>query len=114
MGLMTFLRNRAGYILVGAIAFAIIAFIVGDVINTGKPFWAASQKVVGTIDGEDVNIDQFTPKVDQSIAQFKQQYGGAVNPQMQAMAVDNAWQAEVANVLLKKEYARLGLTISGD
>ena len=114
MGLMTFLRNRAGYILVGAIAFAIIAFIVGDVINTGKPFWAASQRVVGTIDGEDVNIDEFTPKVDQSVAQFKQQYGGAVNPQMQAMAVDNAWQAEVANVLLKKEYARLGLTISGD
>ncbi|MEJ5994860.1 SurA N-terminal domain-containing protein [Pedobacter sp. Du54] len=114
MGLMTFLRNRAGYILVGAIAFAIIAFIVGDVINTGKPFWAASQRVVGTIDGEDVSIDQFTPKVDQSVAQFKQQYGGAVNPQMQAMAVDNAWQAEVANVLLKKEYAKLGLTISGD
>lgn len=114
MGLMTFLRNRAGYVLVGAIAFAIIAFIVGDVINTGKPFWAASQKVVGSIDGENVNIDQFTPKVEQSIAQFKQQYGGAVNPQMQAMAVDNVWQAEVASVLLNKEYAKLGLTISGD
>lgn len=114
MGLMTFLRNRAGYVLVGAIAFAIIAFIVGDVISTGKPFWAASQRVVGSIDGEDVSIDEFTPKVDQSIAQFKQQYGGAVNPQMQAMAVDNAWQAEIANVLLNKEYMRLGLTVSGD
>ncbi|RYG22213.1 MAG: peptidylprolyl isomerase [Chitinophagaceae bacterium] len=114
MGLMTFLRNRAGYVLVGAIAFAIIAFIVGDLIGTGKPFWEASQRVVGTIDGEDVSIDEFTPKVEQSIAQFKQQYGGAVNPQMQAMAVDNVWQAEVANVLLKKEYAKLGLTISGD
>lgn len=114
MGLMTFLRNRAGYVLVGAIAFAIIAFIVGDVINTGKPFWAASQRVVGTIDGEEVTIDQFTPKVDQSIAQFKQQYGGEVNAQMQAMAVDNAWQAEVANILLRKEYTRLGLAVSGD
>ena len=114
MGFMTFLRNRAGYVLVGAIAFAIIAFIVGDLIGTGQPFWQASQRVVGTIDGEDVSIDQFTPKVDQSIAQFKQQYGGTVNPQMQAMAVDNAWQAEVANVLLTKEYKRLGLAISGD
>ncbi len=114
MGLMTFLRNRAGYVLVGAIAFAIIAFIVGDLIGTGKPFWEASQRVVGSIDGEDVSIEQFGPKVDQSIAQFKQQYGGAVNPQMQAMAVDNAWQAEVANVLLSKEYTRLGLTISSD
>jgi len=114
MGLMTFLRNRAGYILVGAIGFAIVAFLVGDAINVGKPFWAASQKVVGTIDGEEINIDEFGPKVEQSLAQFKAQYGGSVNPQMQAMAVDNVWQGEIAGVILKKEYARLGLTVSGD
>lgn len=114
MGLMTFLRNRAGYLLVGAIAFAIIAFIVGDLVNSGKPFWEASQRIVGTIDGEDISIEEFTPKVDQSLAQFKQQYGGSVNPQMQAMAVDNVWQGEIANILLSKEYDRLGLTISGD
>lgn len=111
---MTFLRNRAGYLLVGAIAFAIIAFIVGDLVNSGKPFWEASQRIVGTIDGEDISIEEFTPKVDQSLAQFKQQYGGSVNPQMQAMAVDNVWQGEIANILLSKEYDRLGLTISGD
>lgn len=114
MGLMTFLRNRAGYILIGAIGFAIVAFLVGDAINVGKPFWAESQKVVGSIDGEEISIDQFGPKVDQSLAQFKQQYGGSGNAQMQAMAVDNVWQGEVASVLLGKEYARLGLTVSGD
>jgi peptidyl-prolyl cis-trans isomerase D len=114
MGLMTFLRNRAGYIIIGAIGFAIVAFLVGDAISAGKPFWAASQKVVGTIDGEDISIDEFGPKVDQSLAQFKQQYGGSGNSQMQAMAVDNVWQGEVANVLLGKEYAKLGITVSSD
>ncbi|MES2454349.1 MAG: SurA N-terminal domain-containing protein [Bacteroidota bacterium] len=114
MGLMTFLRNRAGYILVGAIGFAIVAFLVGDAINVGKPFWAESQKVVGSVDGEEINIDQFRDKVDQSLAQFKQQYGGSGNAQMQAMAVDNVWQGEIASILLGKEYARLGLTVSGD
>ncbi|HKG07058.1 MAG TPA: peptidylprolyl isomerase [Pedobacter sp.] len=112
MGLMTFLRNRAGYILIGAIGFAIVAFLVGDAVNVGKPFWAESQKVVGSVDGEEINIDQFGAKVEQSLAQFKQQYGGAGNAQMQAMAVDNVWQGEVATVLLGKEYARLGLTVS--
>jgi len=114
MGLMTFLRNRAGYIIIGAIGFAIVAFLVGDAISAGKPFWAASQKVVGTIDGEDISIDEFSPKVEQSLAQFKQQYGGSGNSQMQAMAVDNVWQGEVANVLLGKEYTRLGITVSSD
>lgn len=114
MGLMTFLRNRAGYILIGAIGFAIVAFLVGDAVNVGKPFWAASQKVVGTIDGEDISIDEFGPKVEQSLAQFKQQYGGSGNAQMQSMAVDNVWQGEIANILLGKEYDRLGLTVTSD
>jgi peptidyl-prolyl cis-trans isomerase D len=114
MGLMTFLRNRAGYILIGAIGFAIVAFLLGDAISAGKPFWAESQRVVGTIDGEDISIDDFGKKVEQSEAQFKQQYGGSANPQMQAMAVENVWNGEIANVVLSKEYTRLGLSISGD
>jgi peptidyl-prolyl cis-trans isomerase D len=114
MGLMTFLRNRAGYILIGAIGFAIVAFLVGDAINVGKPFWAESQKVVGSVDGEDISIDEFSGKVEQSLNQFKQQYGGSGNAQMQAMAVDNVWQGEVANILLGKEYSRLGLTVTSD
>ncbi len=111
---MTFLRNRAGFILVGAIAFAIIAFLVGDAIQSGRPFWEASNRVVGSINGTDISYDEFAPKVDQSLDQFKQQYGGSVNPQMQAMAVDNVWQAEVASVILKKEYEQLGLNVSSD
>ncbi|NTE05024.1 peptidylprolyl isomerase [Agrobacterium tumefaciens] len=114
MGLMTFLRNRAGYILVFAIGFAIVAFLVGDAINVGKPFWSANQKVVGSVDGNDISIDDFQPKVDQSLNQFKQQYGGSVNSQMTAMAVDQAWNAELGKVLLTKEYERLGLTVSED
>ena len=112
MGLMTFLRNRAGYILIGAIGFAIVAFLVGDAINVGKPFWADSQRVVGSVDGEDIDVEQFGAKVEQSLAQFRQQYGGSDNPQMQAMAVDNVWQGEIANILLGKEFDRLGLSVS--
>ncbi|MFC4209958.1 SurA N-terminal domain-containing protein [Pedobacter lithocola] len=114
MGLMTFLRNRAGYILVFAIGFAIVAFLVGDAINVGKPFWAENQKTVGSVDGNDISIDEFGPKVEQNLNQFKQQYGGSANAQMQSMAVDQAWNAELASVLLNKEYDRLGLTVSED
>ncbi|RZK49778.1 MAG: peptidylprolyl isomerase [Pedobacter sp.] len=114
MGIMTFLRNRAGFILVGAIAFAIIAFLVGDALQSGRPFWEASNREVGSINGTSISYDEFAPKVDQNLEQFKQQYGSSVNPQMQAMAVDNVWQSEVANIILSKEYDRLGLSVSGD
>ncbi len=111
---MTFLRNKAGFILIGFIGFAIVAFLLGDAINVGKPFWAESQRVVGSVDGEDIDIDSFGKKVDQSEAQMKQQYGGSSNPQMKAMAVENVWNGEIATILLGKEYERIGLAVSGD
>lgn len=114
MGIMTFLRNRAGLILIGAIGFAIVAFLIGDVFTTGQSFLSASRTTVGSIDGEDIKYEQFNTKVEQTSAQFKQQYGGVMNAQMQAMAVDQAWQSEIANIVLGKEFDRVGLTVSAD
>ncbi len=112
MGIMTFLRNRAGLLLIGMIGLALLAFI-------GQEVWqqvqqgGGSSEYVGSIDGEDIAYKDFNPKVEQSLANFRQQ-SGSISPQMQAMAVDNAWQGEIANILLGKEYTRLGLTVSAD
>lgn len=114
MGVMTFMRTKMGYFLVGGIAVVLALFVLEPLLQQGVGFFGASRTTVGSIDGKEIKYEEFNPKVDQSIAQFKQQYGGNINPQMQAMAVDQAWQAEIANILLGKEYARLGLTISGD
>ncbi|MEE1946834.1 SurA N-terminal domain-containing protein [Pedobacter sp. KR3-3] len=114
MGLMTFMRTKMGYFLVGGIAVVLALFVLEPLLQHTSSLWGASRTSVGSIDGEEIKYEEFNPKVEQSVAQFKQQYGGSINPQMQAMAVDNAWQAEVANVLLTKEYTRLGLIVSGD
>ena len=110
---MTFMRTKMGYFLVGGIAVVLALFVLEPLLTQGTML-ASSRNVVGSIDGEDIRYEEFSPKVEQSIAQFKQQYGGNINPQMQAMAVDQAWQAEIANTVLTKEYDRLGLTVSGD
>ena len=107
------MRTKMGYFLVGGIAVVLALFVLEPLLTQGNML-ASSRNVVGSIDGQDIKYEEFSPKVEQSIAQFKQQYGGNMNPQMQAMAVDQAWQAEVANTVLTKEYSRLGLTISGD
>lgn len=113
MGVMTFMRTKMGYFLVGGIAVVLALFVLEPLLTQGNML-ASSRNVVGSIDGQDIKYEEFSPKVEQSIAQFKQQYGGNMNPQMQAMAVDQAWQAEIANTVLTKEYNRLGLTVSGD
>lgn len=114
MGVMTFMRTKMGYFLVGGIAVVLALFVLEPLLQQGTAIFGSSRNEVGSIDGEEIKYEEFNAKVEQSVAQFKQQYGGNVNAQMQAMAVDNAWQGEVASVLLNKEYNRLGLIVSGD
>jgi len=112
---MTFMRTKMGYFLVGGIAVVLALFVLEPLLQQGSAiFGASSRTVVGSIDGTDIKYDEFNNKVEQTSAQFKQQYGGVMNPQMQAMAVDQVWQSEVASVVLGKEFERVGLSISSD
>ena len=112
---MTFMRTKMGYFLVGGIAVVLALFVLEPLLQQGSAIFGASSRTeVGSIDGEAIKYDQFNAKVEQTSAQFKQQYGGVMNPQMQAMAVDQAWQSEIATVVLGKEFERVGLTVSAD
>lgn len=111
MGLMTFLRNRAGIIIVVIIGLAIVAFLLGDVIRFGTPFWAAHQNEVGNIDGTTIKYEDFNKQVDQSINNMRQQMGGNMSPQMTAYAVEDAWNQNLRHLLLDKELERIGLGV---
>src|SRR5690606_11676834 len=112
MGLMSFLRNRAGFILVGAIGFAIVAFLVGDVVSYGGSFMGGDRTTVGEVAGEKISFDEFKAQVDQNEANFKQQMGQAtLNTQMASYVLENTWNQKISEVLLNKEVERLGLSV---
>ncbi len=111
MGLMTFLRNRAGIIIVVIIGLAIVAFLLGDVIRFGTPFWAAKQNEVGNIDGESISYMEFNQQVEQSTNAMRQQMGGNMAPQMTSYAVEEVWNQQLSTILLNKEVEKLGLSV---
>lgn len=113
MGIMSFLRNRAGIIIVGAIGFAIVAFLLSDAVKMGGSFMHASQSEVGEVDGETINILEFNEKVEQNTNNFKQQMGqSSLDPQMTSYIIENTWNQSVSQILISKEMARLGLQVS--
>ncbi|UIR55313.1 SurA N-terminal domain-containing protein [Sphingobacterium sp. SRCM116780] len=113
MGLMSFLRNRAGYILTGAMAVAILAFLLGDVVKSGTPFWAKNQNRVGEINGEKIDYQEFNQQVDQTAEMFKQQMGGGnLTPQMKSYAVQQVWNQLLQKEILKGEIEKIGLDVS--
>jgi len=111
MGIMSFLRNRAGIILVVVIGLAIVAFLIGDAVRLGTPFWRASQNEVGEVAGKTISAEEFRAKVEQNEANFRQQMGGNLNPQMTSYIVENTWNQTVSEILLDKEVKRLGIEV---
>lgn len=114
MGLMGFLRNKAGVILTAAMAIAILAFLLGDVVRGGAPFWARHQNRVGEVNGTEIEYPAFNQQVEQTEEMFKQQMGGAVTPQMRTYAVQQVWNQFLSREILKKEIEKIGLTVGKD
>ncbi len=113
MGIMSFLRNRAGIIIVGAIGFAIVAFLVSDAVQMGGSFMNSSQTEVGEVDGEAIPVLKFNEQVEMNTNNFKQQMGqSTLDPQMTSYIVENTWNQSVSRILMDKEIARLGLQVS--
>lgn len=110
MGIMGFLRDRAGVIIVVAIGFAIVAFLLSDAIRSGQGFIADSQSEVGKVGKETISYKDFNEKVEQNSQQFKQQMG-SLNAQMTAYVVENTWNQTVSGIILKKQTEDLGLTV---
>ncbi|WP_312138872.1 SurA N-terminal domain-containing protein [Sphingobacterium sp.] len=110
MGLMSYLRNRAGLVIF-VIGLAIVAFLLGDIINMGTPFWRSSQSEVGSVNGEGVDYNAFNQQVDQANAMYQQQMGGSVTPQMRGFAVQQVWNQFISQELLKQEIEKIGIEV---
>jgi peptidyl-prolyl cis-trans isomerase D len=111
MGIMGFLRNRAGAIIIIAIGLAIVAFLLSDAIRSGSGFIADAQSEVGVIDGEKISYTEFNERVEQNAQQFKAQMGGNLNAQMQSYVVENTWNQMQSSVILKKQTEKLGIAV---
>lgn len=111
MAIMNFLRNRAGVIIVAVIGFAICAFLLGDVLTYGTPFWARQQNQVGSIDGNSIDYGEFRMHMDQTTEMYRQQMGGALNPAMESWISEQVWSQFISRELLNKEIENIGLGV---
>jgi len=112
MGIMGFLRERMGKILAFFIGFALLAFIIGEVVRSGGSFFRDDRNLLGEVAGEKIAYDDFNKKVDQNSAQFKQQSGqNNLSPQILSYVQETTWNQMIAQKLLQKEIDKLGLVV---
>ena len=76
MGVMNYLRERMGKIVAIVIGFSLFAFIVGEVgCKEGSSFFQDDRNELGEVAGEKIAYDDYSKRLEQHTAQFKQQSG---------------------------------------
>ncbi|MDN5287345.1 MAG: peptidylprolyl isomerase [Mucilaginibacter sp.] len=113
MGIMGYLRERMGTILAFFIGFALLAFIVSEVVRSGGSFFRDDSNELAVVNGQKVPYDEFNKKLEQNTAQFKQS-GQNISPQITSYIQESVWNQMLTQILLEKEIEKVGIVVGGD
>ena len=110
---MNSMRNRGG-LLVGVIAFAIVAFLAGDVLMSGQSFFGGMPSSIGEVNGIEIAPQEFQTKLDANIENYKRNVGGNVdmNETMTGYMVDQTWNQAIYDVILKDKLEKSGVMVT--
>lgn len=114
MAVLDKIRSK-GVLLVVAVGFALLAFIIGDFLNSGSSYFNKSRETVGVIAGEDINIKEFTAAIEQMTEVYKIETGKSdLNEEMTAQIRSQVWETMVSDRILNNEAKKIGLAVSAD
>lgn len=101
------IRNRSGLLLF-VIGFALLAFILTDLLSSQNGGSAPTDLVVGVVANEDIDFQSFEQRVQQTFETQKQS-----NPNIDIAQVRNSvWTQMVRETVFKGQYSNLGLEVS--
>lgn len=102
------IRKHSG-LLVVVIGVALAAFVLGDFATGGG---GRPEMNVGSIDGEDISIQDFNLRYEQNVNAQQQQQGNRLTQDEMFRVRENTWNQMVEEMIMGKEYETLGLTVT--
>jgi len=100
------LRKRSGLV-IAAIGFALLAFLLGDLMNSGTSILNGSQGILGEINNKVVDYREFETEA-QNIDRF-------FNGQQDRNGLrDKLWSDKVNEVVMDEQYDDIGLMVSSE
>ncbi|MCC4213512.1 peptidylprolyl isomerase [Leeuwenhoekiella parthenopeia] len=106
MAVLNKIRQRSVF-LIAIIALALFAFVLADVFQNGGFSTQKSQRIIGSVNGEDIDQQEFASRVEAQTAR----YGGNIT---NTQAVNAAWEEELRRILLDEQFEELGISIEQD
>lgn len=95
-------------LLIGAIALALLCFVVGDALNNSSTFFNNSRSQVGEVEGENMSIENFQKQVSVMTNVLKQSGRSVQDGEVR----DAVWNTFVQSSVLNKISEETGLSVS--
>jgi peptidyl-prolyl cis-trans isomerase D len=109
------LRNKAGVLLAGIIGLSLLAFILGDFLNSGSGFLNRKKSEIAEINGKTVTYQEFAERVEKGVENYKQNSGtNTVDEQTYGSIRNQVWNSYLNDFVYADQYDRLGLSCSSD
>ncbi len=103
MAVLNSIRQRSVFLIV-IIALALFSFVLADVIRNGGMVSQKSQNTIATINGEDIEREQFARQVEA----VQRNMGPNAST---AQAVSRVWEMNVKQALLQEQFEELGIRV---
>ena len=108
------IRNH-GVLLLIIVGAAMLAFILGDFLNSGSSFFNRSRENVGVIAGHDVHYTEYEAAKDQLTEVYKIETGRSdFDEEISAQIRNQVWQMMLMDYSLQAEGKKIGMEITKD
>ena len=97
------------------IGFAMLAFILGDFLNSGGSLFSGDQYRIAQIDDVTVKYQTYEQKIFEATELYKRRMQiGSVDERLKEEIKRQVWEDMVQSIIMGKEYDELGVTVSSD
>ena len=107
------IRNRAGVLVAVVIGMALLAFILGDFLNSGGALFSNSQFEIAEIAGKSIPYQKYQSMLNEAMGIEKNRSGQAtLDDQTVTRIQDQVWQQILNEYILEEGYKELGIDVS--
>ncbi len=103
MAVLNKIRQRSVFLII-IIALALFSFVLADVIRNGGLSSQKSQNVIATVNGEDIEREEFARQVEA----YQQNAGPGASI---TQAVNQVWDFKLREVMLQEQFDELGIEV---
>ncbi|MCF0218878.1 MAG: SurA N-terminal domain-containing protein [Muribaculaceae bacterium] len=102
------IRSKSVFLLI-IIAVALLAFILGDFLTSGRTFFGTGT-TIAKIDGQKIDVQEFQRRVEEANQQMQNSQGKTDGAVLQKQVLDQM----IAETLMNREIESLGLVVTGE